>query len=94
MHIIHGPFPLPDEDSKIVALSDKIASPQDTLDLAISRLKENPDIARDGLVVIMLDRGPEGDSYNIYQVSSDMRRMQLAALLEAAKFEQLKAVLG
>jgi hypothetical protein len=81
-------------EPKILEIKEKILTAQDVLDLAAKRFQENPEMGRDGAVVLMLDRGLDGDLYNIYQVSSDMRRMQLVALLEAAKFEQLKGVLG
>jgi hypothetical protein len=57
-------------------------------------LKEEPEDAADGCVVLMLSRGEDGDSYNIRTLSSDMRYMEVATLLEGAKYNMLKQVMG
>jgi len=57
-------------------------------------LKEEPESASDGLVVLMLSKGEDGNAYNIRTLSSDMRRMEVVALLEAEKYGQLRRVLG
>jgi hypothetical protein len=57
-------------------------------------LNEEPECASDGVPVLMLSRGASGDRYDIRQLSSDMRYMEAVALLEAAKYDMLKKVMG
>jgi hypothetical protein len=57
-------------------------------------IEEEPERVADGVVVIMLAKGSDGDLYDNTQLSSHMRRSELVALLEAAKYDQLRKVMG
>jgi hypothetical protein len=56
-------------------------------------LEEEPECMADGVVVLMLSRGADGDRYDLRQLSSHMRRMDLVGLYEAAKHDQLHRAL-
>jgi hypothetical protein len=57
-------------------------------------LEEEPECASDGVVVIMLSRGDTGDRYDTTQLTSNMRYMEAVALLEAAKYDMIRKVMG
>lgn len=57
-------------------------------------LREEPECAADGVLVLMLSRGSSGERYDIRQLSSDMRYMEAVSLMEASKYDMLKRVMG
>lgn len=57
-------------------------------------LDEEPDCASDGCVVIMLNTGPDGKELNLRYLSSNMKRMEVVALMQAAQYHNLKRALG
>jgi hypothetical protein len=78
--------------SDTLSLLEQIHTPDKVLADLRRILSEEPERARDGIVVILLDKGADGEAYDPSVLASDMRRMDVVALLTFAIHNQIERV--